>query len=204
MVKALLLSTLLAGSLTAVVACNDNTNTSENPITAGDDCTLTQGYWKNHPNAWPVTSVTLGSVSYTKAQALAILDQSVNGNGLIGLAHQLIAAKLNVASGSTNTIATTITGADALIGALVVPPVGSGYLAPSAASSFGHALDDYNMGTTGPGHCEGTPCDPNHGGSGSDGSGSGSGVPEGGGSGSGSGGGSGSGSSSGTNDGWLY
>lgn len=195
MFKALLLSSLLAGSFATVVACNDNTSTSENPITAGDDCTLTQGYWKNHPNAWPVTSVTLGSVTYTKAQALAILDQSVNGNGLVGLAHQLIAAKLNVASGSTNTIATTITASDALIGALVVPPVGSGYLAPSSASSLGHALDDYNMGTTGPGHCEGTPCDPNHGGSDS-GSGSG------GGSGSGSGGGSGSGS--GNDDGWLY
>jgi hypothetical protein len=179
-----LLSTILASTL-ALVACSDSTSSSENPITAGSDCTLTQGYWKNHASAWPVASVELGSVSYTEAQALAILDQPVAGNGLIALAHQLIATKLNVASGSTNTVATSIADADTLIGALVVPPVGSGYLASSQTSSLTGTLDDYNMGTTGPGHCDGTPCDPPGGG----GSGSGSG-----GSGSGSGSGMGSGS----------
>jgi hypothetical protein len=117
--------------------------------TAG--CTLTQGYWKTHPEAWPVTSLTLGTVTYTQAQLLSILNQPVQGNGLIALAHQLIAAKLNALSGATPSSA--ITQADTLIGSLVVPPVGSGSLAPSATSTLVGALDSYNSGTTGPGHC---------------------------------------------------
>jgi hypothetical protein len=32
--------------------------------------TGTPGYWKNHPEAWPVQTVTVGGVSYTKAQAI--------------------------------------------------------------------------------------------------------------------------------------
>ena len=166
------------------------------PITAGDDCTLTQGYWKNHADAWPVTSVELGTVTYSKAEALQILDTPVAGNGLIALAHQLIATKLNLASGSTNAVAASVTQADALIGGLVVPPVGTGSLTSAQTSALTHALDDYNMGTTGPGHCEGTPCDPHQPPPpGGDGSGEGSG------SGSGSGGGPGSGSDG---DGSLY
>ena len=38
------------------------------------DCTLTQGYWKNHASAWAVTSLTLGSVSYDQQQLLDILN----------------------------------------------------------------------------------------------------------------------------------
>src|SRR5689334_10028024 len=29
----------------------------------GEECAFTQGYWKNHPDAWPVSSLTLGGVS---------------------------------------------------------------------------------------------------------------------------------------------
>src|SRR5436190_2624835 len=68
--------------------------------TASTNCTYTQGYWKNHEEAWPITSLTLGTVNYTKAQLLSILGQSVGGNGLISLVHQLIAAKLNIAQGA--------------------------------------------------------------------------------------------------------
>src|ERR1043165_3879889 len=68
---------------------------------ADDDCTLTQGYWKNHPDAWPVASLKLGSVTYTKVELIAILKTPVRGNGLIALAHQLIAAKLNIKAGAS-------------------------------------------------------------------------------------------------------
>jgi cysteine-rich repeat protein len=152
MLKLFLLATLTTSSL---VACNDQYGTSQNPITEQGDCTLTQGYWKNHPAEWPVSSVTLGSVTYSKAEALAIFAQPVSGNGLVSLAHQLLATKLNVASGATNTVVNEITAADAAIGALVVPPVGAGYLASAATSGLAQALDDYNTGATGPGHCDG-------------------------------------------------
>lgn len=138
--------------LSAVV--NDQT-------TATTNCTYTVGYWKNHEEAWPVTSLTLGTVVYTKAELLSILNEDVNGNGLVSLAHQLIAAKLNIAQGADPSAASAcIAAADALIGNLVVPPVGSGYLDPSTTSATTQCLDDYNNGVTGPGHCGTVPTQP--------------------------------------------
>jgi hypothetical protein len=91
---------------------------------------LTWGYWKNHDgtgsqaNAWPLTngpipiapgvtytgtqdaqgvttsSMTFGGHIYTIDQLESILATSVEGNALINLGHQLIAAILNVANGA--------------------------------------------------------------------------------------------------------
>jgi hypothetical protein len=117
-----------------------------------DGCTLAQGFWKNHPDAWPVSSLTLGTSSYTMAELLAILDEPVGGNGLIALARQLIAAKLNVASGANpSAISSAIAAADALIDFLVVPPVGAGTLRPSVTGALVKALNDWNTGVTGVG-----------------------------------------------------
>ncbi|MBJ6723708.1 SdrD B-like domain-containing protein [Geomesophilobacter sediminis] len=120
-------------------------------------CTFTQGYWKNHPGNWPVSTLKLGSVSYSQTQLLAIFNTPVSGNGVIALAHQLIAAKLNVANGTMvpTTIQQAITSADAMIGALVVPPVGSGSLDTATTSTLTGTLDAYNSGTLpgGPTHC---------------------------------------------------
>lgn len=119
-------------------------------------CTLTQGYWKNHADkpGWPVTALALGSVTYDESQLLVVFGTSASGNGLVSLAHQLAAAKLNLASGADgSSIASTITAADALIGGLVVPSVGSGYLAPSTTSGLTTTLTSFNEGLTGPGHC---------------------------------------------------
>jgi hypothetical protein len=119
------------------------------------DCTYTQGYWKNHPSAWPVSSLTLGTVNYSAAQLMLIFNQPAAGNGLISLAHQLIAAKLNLAQGATPTagVLAAIASADAMIGALVAPPIGAGSLAPGATSALTGTLDSFNQGITGPGHC---------------------------------------------------
>jgi hypothetical protein len=110
----------------------------------------TQGFWKNHPEVWPVgcLPMMLGTVNvYTQAQLLQIYNQPANGNGLISLAHQLITAKLNICNGSDPTnIAATIAAADALIGALVVPPIGGGFIAPGTTSALTETLDDWNNG----------------------------------------------------------
>ena len=125
-------------------------------------CTYTQGYWKTHGpiptgnnnNEWPVTSLTLGTVSYTDLELQAIFDRPAAGNGLIALAHQLIAAKLNVTNGADDSaVAAAIAAADALIGGLVVPPVGAGSLPSSATSAVTGTLASYNEGLIGPGHC---------------------------------------------------
>jgi hypothetical protein len=114
------------------------------PCTKSGTCTLSHGYWENHPNDWPVTSLTLGNVLYSETQLLAILHASVGGNGLISLAHQVIAAKLSIDAGSDPTpIVGVIPAADALIGPLVVPPIGGGYLAPSVTGTLTSALDDW-------------------------------------------------------------
>ena len=124
------------------------------------NCTYTIGYWKNHPEVWPVGSLTLGSVNYTAAELLAILGEPAAGNGLIILAHQLIAAKLNIQNGANPAaIAATIAAADALIGALVVPPIGGDSLTPASVSALAQTLDDYNNGLIGPGHCGTVPAE---------------------------------------------
>ncbi len=112
----------------------------------------TQGFWKNHPESWPTgsTPMLLGTVSYSKSQLLMIFNQPAVGNGLISLAHQLIAAKLNIANGSDpSAILATIASADALIDGLVVPPIGGGFLAPSLTDPLTQMLDDYNNGRLG-------------------------------------------------------
>ena len=97
-------------------------------------------------------------MTYTKTQLLAILGTPVKGNGLISLAHQLIAAKLNVAEGTSvpASVAAAIAAADALIGAKVVPPIGTGFLDPSVTDTLTGILDAYNNGLTpgGPKHCD--------------------------------------------------
>lgn len=128
-------------------------------VRSSQDCTYTQGYWKNHTSAWPVGSLKLGTVTYTAAQLLSIFNQPAQGNGLTSMAHQLIAAKLNVAQGATPpaAVSTAIAQADALIGGLVVKPVGTGFLSPGSTSSLTTILDNFNQGITGPGHCGSTP-----------------------------------------------
>jgi cysteine-rich repeat protein len=159
------ISVISCGLLLATVVmagCGSPVEAQSSALTrTGANCTLTQGYWKTHPESWPVASLKLGSVSYSQAQLLSILNASVSGNGLIALAHQLIAAKLNVANGADPSAAAgSIAAADALVGALVVPPVGVGYLKPAATSALIGALDAYNSGTVGPGHCGDQPPPP--------------------------------------------
>jgi len=118
------------------------------------NCTYTQGYWKTHPDAWPVLSLTLGTVTYTQAQLLVILDTPADGNGLLILAHQLIATKLNFAQGADPlTAAAAVAAGDALIGGLVIPPVGAGYLTPASVNPKANTLDAFNNGTMGVPHC---------------------------------------------------
>ena len=109
----------------------------------------TQGFWKTHPEAWPLgcTPMLLGTVPYTQPQLLSIFNTPAAGNGILSLAHQLIAVKLNICHGSNPaTILATIAAADALIGGLVIPPIGGGFLSPSSTSALTDILDNFNNG----------------------------------------------------------
>ena len=111
-------------------------------FSSSTDANCTQGFWKNHPENWCASPLLVGNVVYSQAELLDILNQPVEGNGLVALAHQLIAAKLNASCGSP--VADATPAADALIGSLVIPPVGSGFLDPSVTSDLVDALDEYN------------------------------------------------------------
>ena len=88
------------------------------PPPPSNTCPLAQGFWKNHLNAWPVTSLTLGSQSYTQAELLAILKTPVgkSSDASLILADHLISTKLDIANGSDPTpVSATIADADKLL-----------------------------------------------------------------------------------------
>jgi hypothetical protein len=115
------------------------------PPSGGGNGTGTIGYWKNHPDAWPLTSVTLGGVTYTQAQAISILGVAVKGDKSISLAKQLIAAKLNVADGNdASCISATITAADQWL--IAHGGVGSGQKQWDGGDILHDELDAYNNG----------------------------------------------------------
>ncbi|PWU07268.1 MAG: hypothetical protein C5B51_10470 [Terriglobia bacterium] len=120
-------------------------------------CTLTQGGYKNNFNSrvtnFPGGGLVLGGTFYTNSDLNKILqNNAVKGNGLISLAHQLITAMLNVAYGAlpTSAQAQAIQDANSLIatiqppGTKVIPPLGSGFLSPSATSALETTLDQFN------------------------------------------------------------
>jgi len=128
-------------------------------------CTLTQGYWKNHPNAWPVDSLQIGGETYSKDEALVLLKTSVSGDGSLILAHQMIAAMLNVFSGASADMDTVEVLVDAENWMLANKdadgrlPYGidSGTAAHEEAAALADALASFNEGGVGPGHCDDGP-----------------------------------------------
>lgn len=77
-----------------------------------ETCTYTPGYWKNHIEAWPVSGLTVGCVYYTNAELLDIFDWPTEGDMTIKLFHHLVAAKLNVLTGSADYITSSIMAGD--------------------------------------------------------------------------------------------
>jgi len=110
--------------------------------------TGTIGFWKTHPAAWPVLSLTLGGVTYSRDQAIALMNAKSGGDKTYDLFNQLTAAKLNVGLGNQSScISAQILAADAW---LAQHPVGSKVKASSPAwkaieAAF-TALDNYNNG----------------------------------------------------------
>ena len=139
---------------TVTPTATPTTTPTPTPTPSGG-CVFSQGYWKNHPDQWPVTQLQLGNVTYNQQELLSILHQPVNGNGLISLAYQEIAAKLNIANGADGScIEQTLAAADALIGDLVIPPVGNGSLRPTI---YVVPLTQYNEGELCVPHCAVSP-----------------------------------------------
>jgi uncharacterized delta-60 repeat protein len=104
------------GDIDFAVARYDSSGCTIQPPPTGTKCTRTHGYWKTHPEAWPVATLVLGTQTYSKSELLSLLGTTSQTDASVTLARQLIAAKLNVANGSDPTpIASTITEADGLL-----------------------------------------------------------------------------------------
>lgn len=134
----LLFATLLLSVLVGSVRAEDSTV-----------CPHGQGYWKNTA-AWPLTELTIGNQTYSQAELLILFNTPVGGDASLNLAHQLIAATLNVASGGDPIVASgVIAQANTLLASY------SGKLPYNVDSSsadgqtmvnLGGVLDSYNSG----------------------------------------------------------
>lgn len=129
-------------------------------------CTLTIGYWKNHPAAitpalpiWLGTSGGSKSVQVTSSsQAVTILGIPKPSNGIDKLDAQLLAAKLSISNGAdSSAVAGTITAADNFLATHSPSPSADWNSLSTALQSqvncWATTLDNYNNGITGPGHC---------------------------------------------------
>jgi len=142
---------LISGPTIPVTASDSATCT--NPT--GEGCTRTPGYWKNHPDAWPVGEILIGGVLYTKAGAIAKMEMPVRGDKRITMFKALVAARLNVLSEADGScISGTISAADAWM----VTYGGSRVPADSDAWKIGEPLylmlDNYNNGLLCTPHCD--------------------------------------------------
>ena len=109
--------------------------------------TGTPGYWKNHPDAWPVNSITVGGQTYTKAQAIAWLGK-VGKDKSTTMFSSLVPAMLNILIGNDGScVNATIAAANTW---MMAHPVGSNVAGGSAAWAAGEPLhitmDNYNNG----------------------------------------------------------
>ncbi|WP_437732820.1 hypothetical protein [Sorangium sp. So ce1335] len=129
------------------------------PTSEGEGCTLTQGYWKNHEESWPVSSLTIGGVEYSQEELLEIFRTAPKGDKSLILGHQLIAALLNVASGASDAdLGGALADAEAWMAASKdadgrLPYGVKGGSAADAAVSLNETLTAFNEGRVGPEHC---------------------------------------------------
>ncbi len=134
-------------------------------VPCGGGCTLTQGYWKTHSllgpapydDAWlaigPLGAAT-PFFSSGKTWYQVLWTPPSGGNVYLQLAHQYIAAKLNILNGASTTPA--VNAAIAYAEAFFPGKTPATSLTNAVKNTVrGHAstLDKYNNGLIGPGHC---------------------------------------------------
>ena len=128
-------------------------------------CTLTQGYWKTHSDrgpapyddAWKNLGVDEESTLFFNSGLTwyTVFWTAPRGNAFYILAHQYMAAKLNIlnGAGATPAVLSALAGAEALFAA---QGAGDTSLTPAEraqAQGWATTLDNYNNGLIGPGHC---------------------------------------------------
>lgn len=154
----------------ATYAANDSATTGESSHTVtvtvpcAGGCTLTQGYWKTHsaygPAPYDDTWALIGEDAafyYSGQGYYTVLWTPPAGNVYYNLAHQYIAATLNVLnSAGDSSIATTLAAAESLLNDPTNTPAKIAALKGKDKkpwTDLAATLDQYNNGLIGPGHC---------------------------------------------------
>jgi hypothetical protein len=131
-----------------------------------DGCTLTQGYWKTHSSYGPAPSDDnwnlVGGPNTPfyfsgKSWYQLFWTPPAGGNAYIQLAHQYMAAKLNILSGASTTSAVdaAITAAEAFFNNPANVPNGALTKAQQQIlRGYAGTLASFNEGAIGPGHCQ--------------------------------------------------
>jgi hypothetical protein len=131
---------------------------------SGCGCTFTQGYWSNKPGVvWPVSRPQRTDLFFNSSMSYQqIMDASVRGgNAYINLAHQYIAATLNVANAACEprSVVDVIAASTGFFSGFAA---GSSFCASSPKGcplqvTWAGILADYNQGTgayaSNPAHC---------------------------------------------------
>jgi hypothetical protein len=145
-----------------------STATSTITVQCQTGCTLTQGYWKTHSLAGPAPYddnwASVGGSSSMFAFGLSYLTvfttPPAGGNAWYQLAHQYIAAVLNVNNGASTppTVSAAIASANSLFANPLYTPAYIGALKANNAlrmqyNNLAGILGSYNEGSVGPGHC---------------------------------------------------
>ena len=110
--------------------------------------TGTPGYWKNHPEAWPVATIVVGGVTYTRDQAIERLE-SLSKDRRLTMFSSLVSAMLNVKVGNdASCIASTIAAADVWMAEHIADPeiVKASSLAWKIGEPLHRQMDNYNNG----------------------------------------------------------
>jgi hypothetical protein len=136
--------------LLAFILINQSLWAQEATPEASEDCAHGPGFWTNHPEEWAVTSLTLGSQSYTQTELLLILSGGGSGDASLILARQLIAAKLSAADGVSSAVMDgLISAGDALLASFtgklpysIEPSSDDG----QSMTALANTLDSFNEG----------------------------------------------------------
>lgn len=174
---------------TATLTTNDTTTidtASANVlvhINCFQGCTLTQGYWKTHNDSFKggaptdlnwnnITTMAEKTGFFTMANSFPVAGPNTEpftwftvfqtppkGNAYYNLAHQWMAAKLNVLNGASTTPAVDGALASAQAFFTTYTPdtfnaLGKKHQARKDAITWAGILGSYNEGKTGPGHCD--------------------------------------------------
>lgn len=128
----------------------------------GDGCTWSQGYWKNH-TPWPAphapSDLWFNIPTETWASAITGLNLPNNRNSEVNLAKQYVAAMLNKANGASTSATTVIDGNSMSIQQILDASTAffngqTPSVANTTLDKWKTALDNFNLGYIGPGHCD--------------------------------------------------